>query len=118
LLTLNGKGHALLSRVSGADTTALTTAVTTHDRVKTAIEPRSTSQVKMPEPARETPEELEARLRRLMNQSKVVLFMKGNPGTPRCGFSKKTCALLKEQNVEFTHFDILTDEDVRQGDSI
>ena len=53
-----------------------------------------------------------------MNQSNVVLFMKGNPTTPRCGFSKQTVALLNEQNIEFTHFDILTDESVRQGESL
>lgn len=63
----------------------------------------------------ETPEQLEERMRSLMNQSKVVLFMKGSPETPRCGFSRRISALLKDQNVEFTHFDILTDEDVRQG---
>jgi hypothetical protein len=103
--------------VKGADATALRAAVNAHDRVKTDVEPRATSKVKLPEPVQETPEELETRLRRLMNQSKVVLFMKGTPDAPRCGFSRTTCALLKEQNVEFTHFDILTDEDVRQGDS-
>jgi len=54
-------------------------------------------------------------MRALMNQSKVVLFMKGNPETPRCGFSRRISALLKDQNVEFAHFDILTDENVRQG---
>lgn len=50
-----------------------------------------------------------------MNQSKVVLFMKGSPETPRCGFSRKISGLLQEQKVDFTHFDILTDEGVRQG---
>lgn len=63
----------------------------------------------------ETPEELEKRLHALMNQSKVVLFMKGTPDVPRCGFSRKISALLTEQNVDFTHFDILLDENVRQG---
>lgn len=63
----------------------------------------------------ESPEELEKRMRGLMNQSKVVLFMKGNPDVPRCGFSRKTVALLREKNVEFTTFDILSDESVRQG---
>jgi glutaredoxin-related protein len=68
-----------------------------------------------PEDKEETEEELNARLRRLMNQDKVVLFMKGSPDAPRCGFSRKIVALLREQNVEFKHFDILTDESVRQG---
>ena len=56
------------------------------------------------------------RLRGLMNQSKVVVFIKGTPDEPRCGFSRKICGLLKDQSVEFSHFDILTDESVRQGE--
>ena len=51
-----------------------------------------------------------------MNQSKVVLFMKGAPDQPRCGFSRKAVQLLRDNNVEFTHFDILTDETVRAGE--
>lgn len=50
-----------------------------------------------------------------MNQSKVVLFMKGSPQEPRCGFSRKIVGLLKDKGVEYKHFDILTDESVRQG---
>lgn len=64
---------------------------------------------------KETQEQLEKRMRGIMNQSKVVLFMKGSPETPRCGFSRRTVALLQDQDVEFTHFDILSDEDVRAG---
>jgi glutaredoxin-related protein len=41
--------------------------------------------------------------------------MKGSPDTPRCGFSRKIAGILQEQKINFTHFDILTDEDVRQG---
>ena len=50
-----------------------------------------------------------------MNQSKVVLFIKGSPQEPRCGFSRKIVGLLKDKGVEYKHFDILTDESVRQG---
>jgi hypothetical protein len=66
----------------------------------------------------ETPEELEERLRRLMARSNVVLFMKGSPDEPRCGFSRKICGLLCDNKIEFSHFDILTDESVRQGESV
>jgi hypothetical protein len=66
----------------------------------------------------ETPEELEGRLRRLMTQSIVVLFMKGSPDEPRCGFSRKICGLLRDNKIEFSHFDILTDESVRQGEFV
>lgn len=77
-----------------------------------APEAPSTAPAAEPE---ETAEQLNDRMRKIMNQSKVVLFMKGSPGAERCGFSRQTVALLKENNVEFTHFDILTDEKVRSG---
>ena len=66
----------------------------------------------------ESAEALEKRLRELMNQSRVVLFMKGSPDAPRCGFSRQTVSLLREHGVEFTHFDILTDEGVRSGEQM
>merc|ERR1719401_3049412 len=58
---------------------------------------------------------LEERLKALINKAPVTLFMKGSPDAPRCGFSRKICELLKEKNIPFDHFDILSDEDVRQG---
>ena len=51
----------------------------------------------------------------LLCQQQVMLFMKGNPDAPRCGFSQKTVNLLREQDVDFGWFDILEDEAVRQG---
>lgn len=44
-----------------------------------------------------------------------MLFMKGSPDTPRCGFSRRIVALLREQNVAFSSFDILGDDGVRAG---
>lgn len=58
---------------------------------------------------------LEVRLKQLISSSPVMLFMKGTPDTPRCGFSTKVVNALKEEEVEFGSFDILTDEEVRQG---
>lgn len=58
---------------------------------------------------------LEDRLRKLVNRSKVMLFMKGLPSQPRCGFSRKICEILDEQNIAYDAFDILSDEEVRQG---
>lgn len=51
-----------------------------------------------------------------MNQSKVVLFMKGNPEVPRCGFSRKVVGILKDQGVQYSSFDILSDDSVRSGE--
>jgi Grx4 family monothiol glutaredoxin len=58
---------------------------------------------------------LEVRLKRLIEQAPVMVFMKGNPEQPRCGFSRKVCEELKQQEVTFETFDILSDEEVRQG---
>ncbi|XP_057764504.1 monothiol glutaredoxin-S17 [Salvia miltiorrhiza] len=60
-------------------------------------------------------ETIEDRLKRLINSSPVMLFMKGTPDAPKCGFSSKVVNTLKEEGVEFGSFDILTDEEVRQG---
>ena len=63
-------------------------------------------------------ETLDERMRRLMKQSKVILkvilFMMGTLENPRCGFSRQICVLLRDNSVEFLHFDTLADEQVRQ----
>ncbi|CAM9108138.1 unnamed protein product [Ascophyllum nodosum] len=57
----------------------------------------------------------EDRLKTLVSSNRVMLFMKGNPETPRCGFSRQAVALLREKEIEFGTFDILEDDEVRQG---
>ncbi|KAE8733249.1 Monothiol glutaredoxin-S11 [Hibiscus syriacus] len=58
---------------------------------------------------------LNSRLQSLINSSPVVLFMKGKPDEPKCGFSHKVVEILKQEKVDFRSFDILTDDEVRQG---
>jgi len=60
-------------------------------------------------------EDINARLAKLVKSSKVVLFMKGDRGEPRCGFSRKVVEALDDTGVEYSTFDILQDEEVRQG---
>ncbi|CAM6021404.1 unnamed protein product [Sphagnum balticum] len=60
-------------------------------------------------------EEIDRRLKKLIHSSQTMLFMKGTPNEPRCGFSNKVVSALREEGVEFSSFDILTDEEVRQG---
>eukprot|EP01023_Acetabularia_acetabulum_P035471 TRINITY_DN3351_c0_g1_i1.p1 TRINITY_DN3351_c0_g1~~TRINITY_DN3351_c0_g1_i1.p1 ORF type:complete len:326 (+),score=38.61 TRINITY_DN3351_c0_g1_i1:27-1004(+) len=55
------------------------------------------------------------RIRNIVDSSPIVLFMKGSPGAPQCGFSSKVVNALNAINVQYAHFDILTDEDIRQG---
>ena len=61
------------------------------------------------------PAPLEERLKQLINTASVMLFMKGSPDAPKCGFSRTIVEMLKEENIQFATFDILTDEDVRAG---
>lgn len=64
----------------------------------------------------ETEEELRARMHGLMNQSKIVLFMKGSPKKPYCQFSRKMVNMLRENDItEYSYFDILRDQSVREG---
>lgn len=55
------------------------------------------------------------RIEELVTQNKVVLFMKGNPAFPQCGFSARAIAILNELAVPFESVDVLEDEEIRQG---
>ncbi|PLW45670.1 hypothetical protein PCASD_07067 [Puccinia coronata f. sp. avenae] len=131
------RGHQLLSRIVGAELPQLESDVEkfvkasqnnqTNGKYEVLSEttqkpqpPSSGTSANKPQSGvssteDETEEQLFARCKSLMQQSKVVLFMKGDPKTPRCGFSQQTVKILQDLNIEFTTFDILTDEKVRQG---
>ena len=55
------------------------------------------------------------RIEEMLGKSKIMLFMKGNPSFPQCGFSARAVAILKELGAEFESFDVLEDEEIRQG---
>lgn len=65
--------------------------------------------------AAESATALNKRLEQLVNSHPVILFMKGNPDEPRCGFSRRVVDILKQEGVEFGSFDILGDNEVREG---
>ncbi|MCJ1288309.1 monothiol glutaredoxin grx4 [Xylographa opegraphella] len=60
-------------------------------------------------------EALHARLAELVKAAPVMLFMKGTPSSPQCGFSRQLVGILREQGVRYGFFNILADEEVRQG---
>jgi monothiol glutaredoxin len=51
----------------------------------------------------------------IVTDNKVVLFMKGTPSFPQCGFSARATAILQELNVPFKSVDVLEDHEIRQG---
>ena len=56
-----------------------------------------------------------ARLAEIVNSNDVVLFMKGTPLFPQCGFSSRAVAILERLGVPFEGVDVLQDMEIRQG---
>ncbi len=55
---------------------------------------------------------LNERLEELIKRDRIMLFMKGNPDEPKCGFSSKIVNILRSAGSTFGSFDILSDEEV------
>ena len=55
------------------------------------------------------------RIQSLLDQNKVVLFMKGNQSFPQCGFSARACSILQDLGVTFQDVNVLEDEEIRNG---
>ncbi|TKR29410.1 Grx4 family monothiol glutaredoxin [Luteimonas gilva] len=58
---------------------------------------------------------LRQRIETLLNSNRVVLFMKGSPNAPQCGFSAKAVAALDALGVDYAHSDVLQDGEIREG---
>lgn len=54
-------------------------------------------------------------IQRDINENDVVLFMKGSPNFPQCGFSAAVVQVLKHFDIPFKGVNILEDEELRQG---
>lgn len=63
----------------------------------------------------ESEDSINERLTKLTSAAPIMLFMKGSPSAPQCGFSRQLVAILREHQVRFGFFDILKDDTVRQG---
>ena len=60
-------------------------------------------------------DDTQARIGNIVNKADVLLFMKGTPMFPQCGFSSRATAILQHLGVEFDSVDVLQDQEVRQG---
>jgi monothiol glutaredoxin len=61
-----------------------------------------------------TNEEIRQFLQEAIDENQVMLFMKGNPDQPACGFSARTSGALNTLGVEYSALDILPDPRIRQ----
>jgi monothiol glutaredoxin len=50
-----------------------------------------------------------------VQENPVILYMKGTPQAPQCGFSSLVCQVLSRLGVSFTARDVLVDPELRQG---
>ena len=55
------------------------------------------------------------RIKAQLNTAPVVLFMKGTPDFPQCGFSAQTAAALKACNARYAHYNIFEDPELREA---
>ena len=59
--------------------------------------------------------ELRQRIERTLSSNRVVLFMKGDPSSPRCGFSAKAVGILDAISPGYASVDVLSDAEIREG---
>lgn len=111
------KNGTILKELSGADPKEFVNTLDTFSTSQGAktqsdsVQERST----VAAPQEETTEQLNDRLKKLTTAAPIMLFMKGTPSAPQCGFSRQMVAILREHQVRFGFFDILKDDSVRQG---
>jgi len=59
--------------------------------------------------------DLKDRIEKTVGGERIMLFMKGTPSMPQCGFSAAVVGILKEVGVPFGSFNILADAEIREG---
>ncbi|XP_054839797.1 glutaredoxin-3 isoform X2 [Eublepharis macularius] len=99
------KNSQTIDRLDGAHAPELTKKVQRHAN-SASVPAGSNDGVK---------EDLNVRLKKLISAAPCMLFMKGTPQEPRCGFSRQIVEILNKHNIAFSSFDIFSDEEVRQG---
>jgi monothiol glutaredoxin len=60
-------------------------------------------------------EDIFERIKKQVEQDRIVLYMKGTPALPQCGFSQVTAEILRRLGVKFQSYDVLKDPALREG---
>lgn len=131
------RNNQVLETVSGSDATKVRAAIEKHAKSSggavsggntntngaaknlSSYAPAPNDQATAPQfsssEVKQNKEDLHERLSKLVKAAPVMLFMKGTPSAPQCGFSRQLVALLRENSVKYGFFNILADDEVRQG---
>ena len=59
--------------------------------------------------------DINSQIQKIIQENDVVLFMKGTPAMPMCGFSGMVCQVLQKLNVPFVSIDVMENQDMREG---
>jgi len=59
--------------------------------------------------------DVQSKIKDLVEKNKVVIFMKGTPESPMCGFSAQSVQCLKAVGAPLVGVDVLSDPEIRQG---
>ena len=59
--------------------------------------------------------ELKEKIDQLVQQNKILVFMKGTKLMPQCGFSNNVVQILNTLGVPYETLDVLSDDEIRQG---
>lgn len=97
-----------------SDTAGICNAINTHAGADVAVVP-SPDVPENNEAKDVLDEELVARLTKLVKTAPVMVFIKGTAECPQCRFSRRLVVLLRQHEIAFDSFNILEDEEVRQG---
>jgi monothiol glutaredoxin len=58
---------------------------------------------------------IQEKIKEYIDKNDVVLFMKGSPDFPQCGFSANVVGILKYLGIEFESYNVLEDDQLREG---
>mmetsp|Transcript_7531 Transcript_7531/g.12913 ORF Transcript_7531/g.12913 Transcript_7531/m.12913 type:complete len:343 (-) Transcript_7531:227-1255(-) len=106
------KNGGVVDRVDGAVAGLLQRRLVAFEGGNPATAPK----IAAPKPdAEKLNQQLNARLKALVNAAPIMIFIKGTPDGPRCGFSSQLVQILNKHGAKYASFDILSDDTVRQG---
>ena len=58
---------------------------------------------------------IKEKIEKIINDSEVMLFMKGTPDMPQCGFSAAVVGVLNHMQVKYDTVNVLQDQEIREG---
>ena len=59
--------------------------------------------------------DVKTKIENILEQNKIVLFMKGTPNFPMCGFSARATSILQDIGVDFYSVNVIEDQEIREA---